>query len=142
MARKQHFITDYEYEEALRKFHNGFDNFTDHIEYKESLADSFSFNPRVIEDHLIAGERYTLLDGNYIITSYARLFNFRHRRFLKPKFYNSDIYMYCGLKTYKSEPIFKEMNWKFDKVELLKRYLDRDWNRVVMENCQYAYLAE
>jgi hypothetical protein len=40
------------------------------------------------------------------------------------------------------EPTFREMNWKFDKVEILKRYLEKEWDSKVMENCTYAYLAE
>ena len=141
MARKKDYISDKEYEEAVRRFHNGL-NYTDHIEYIEPLRDRTKYNPRLVEESLQAGERYTVLHGSYIITSYGRVCNLRFNRWLKPKFYNSDIYIYCGLNTYRLEPTFREMGWKFDKVEILRRYLENDWNRKVMDNCQYAYLAE
>ena len=142
MARERDYISNREYDEALRKFHNGFENFTDHIEYKESILETVKWNPRVIEEFLVAGERYTVLERGYVITSYGRVFNLRFRRFLKPKFYNSDVYIYCGGGSYRMEPTFREMNWKFDKVEILKRYLEKEWDSKVMENCTYAYLAE
>jgi len=142
MARYNDFITDKEYEIALNKYYNGIDNFTDHIEYKESLADKFEHDPRLVEEFLEEGERYTILQRGYVITSYGRVFNLRFRRFLKPKFYNSDIYIYCGDSNYRLEPTFREMGWEFNKVEILKRYLENDWDSIVMENCRYAHLAE
>ena len=141
MARERDYITDQEYDEALRRYHNGMD-FTEHIHYKESVADKVNLNPRLVEEYLVAGERYTILDRGYVITSYGRVFNLRFRRWLKPKFYNSNIYIYCGDATYRLEPTFREMGWEFNKVEILKRYITNNWNRKVMENCQYAYLAE
>lgn len=119
MARERDYLSNAEYDEAVRRFYNGL-NYTEHIVYKESLLDQVEFNPRVIEEYLIAGERYTTLDNGYILTSYGRVFNLRFRRFLKPKFYNSGIYIYCGDSTYKLEPIFEEMGWTFDKIEILK----------------------
>ena len=142
MARERDYISNAEYDEALRKFYNGFDNFTDHIEYKESILDTVKWNPRVVEQVLITGERYTILERGYVITNYGRVFNLRFRRFLKPKFYNSDIYIYCGDSNYRLEPTFREMGWEFNKVEILKRYLENDWDSIVMENCRYAHLAE
>ena len=142
MARERDYISNSEYDEALRKFYNGFDNFTDHIEYKESILDTVKWNPRVVEQVLIAGERYTILERGYVITNYGRVYNLRFRRFLKPKFYNSDIYIYCGDSNYRLEPTFREMGWEFNKVEILRRYLENDWNRIVMDNCKYAHLAE
>ena len=142
MAKYNDFITDKEYEIALNKYYNGIDNFTDHIEYKESLADRFEHNPRLVEEFLEQGERYTILERGYVITSYGRVFNLRFRRFLKPKFYNSDIYIYCGSNNYRLEPTFIEMGWKFDKVEILRRYLSYEWPSIVMDNCKYAHLAE
>ena len=142
MARERDYISNAEYDEALRKFYNGFDNFTDHIEYKESILDTVKWNPRVVEQVLITGERYTILERGYVITNYGRVYNLRFRRFLKPKFYNSDIYIYCGDSNYRLEPTFREMGWEFNKVEILKRYLENDWNRIVMDNCKYAHLAE
>ena len=142
MARERDYISNAEYDEALRKFYNGFDNFTDHIEYKQSILDTVKWNPRVVEEVLIAGERYTILERGYVITNYGRVYNLRFRRFLKPKFYNSDIYIYCGDSNYRLEPTFREMGWEFNKVEILKRYLDNDWDSIVMENCRYAHLAE
>ena len=142
MARERDYISNAEYDEALRKFYNGFDNFTDHIEYKESILDTVKWNPRVVEEVLIAGERYTILERGYVITNYGRVYNLRFRRFLKPKFYNSDIYIYCGDSNYRLEPTFREMGWEFNKVEILKRYLENDWDSIVMENCRYAHLAE
>ena len=126
----------------INQFYNGFDNFTDHIQYKESILDTVKWNPRVVEQVLITGERYTILERGYVITNYGRVFNLRFRRFLKPKFYNSDIYIYCGDSNYRLEPTFREMGWEFNKVEILKRYLDNDWDSIVMENCRYAHLAE
>ena len=141
MARERDYITDQEYDEALRRYYNGMD-FTEHIHYKESVVDKINLNPRLVEEFLIAGERYTVLEKGYIITSYGRVFNLRFRRWLKPKFYNSNIYIYCGDSNYRLEPTFREMGWEFNKVEILKKYINNDWNRKVMENCQYAYLAE
>ena len=142
MARERDYISNAEYDEALRKFYNGFDNFTDHIEYKESILDTVKWNPRVVEQVLITGERYTILERGYVITNYGRVYNLRFRRFLKPKFYNSDIYIYCGDSNYRLEPTFREMGWEFNKVDILRRYLENDWNRIVMDNCKYAHLAE
>ena len=107
MAKYNDFITDKEYEIALNKYYNGIDNFTDHIEYKESLADRFEHNPRLVEEFLEQGERYTILERGYVITSYGRVFNLRFRRFLKPKFYNSDIYIYCGSNNYRLELVIR-----------------------------------
>ena len=142
MHKKNNYITDREYEIALNKFYNGIDNFTDHIEYKESLADKFQHNPRLVEEYLEPGEEYTVLERGYCITSYGRVFNLRFRRWLKPKFYNSNIYIYCGENNYRMEPAFNEMGWEFDKVKILKRYLVNDWDCLVMDNCRYAHLAE
>ena len=142
MARERDYISNAEYDEALRKFYNGFDNFTDHIEYKESILDTVKWNPRVVEQVLITGERYTILERGYVITNYGRVYNLRFRRFLKPKFYNSDIYIYCGDSNYRLEPTFREMGWEFNKVDILRRYLENNWNRIVMDNCKYAHLAE
>jgi hypothetical protein len=139
MSKRNNYITDTEYEQALNMFYNGLDNFTDHIEYKESLVEKVYINPRIVEEFLVAGERYTILQHGYVVTSYGRVFNLRFRRFLKPKFYNSDIYIYCGSNNYRLEPTFIEMNWKFDKVEILRRYLDNDWSSIVMDNCKYAH---
>jgi hypothetical protein len=141
MARERDYITDQEYDEALRRYYNGMD-FTEHIHYKESVVDKINLNPRLVEEFLVEGERYTVLEKGYIITSYGRVFNLRFRRWLKPKFYNSNIYIYCGDSNYRLEPTFREMGWEFNKVEILKKYITNDWNRKVMENCQYAYLAE
>jgi hypothetical protein len=139
MHKKNNYITDREYEIALNKYYNGLEDFTGHIDYKKSIADKFEHNPRLVEEFLVAGERYTILERGYVITSYGRVFNLRFRRFLKPKFYNSDIYIYCGSNNYRLEPTFIEMNWKFDKVEILRRYLDNDWSSIVMDNCKYAH---
>ena len=141
MARARDFITDSEYDEALRRYYNGLD-FTEHIEYKESLIDKVNFDPTLVEEYLEKEEEYVIIHKGYVITSYARVFNLRFRRFLKPKFYNSDIYIYCGDANYRLEPTFREMGWEFDKVEILRRYLENDWDRIVMENCRYAHLAE
>lgn len=142
MARKRDYISDSEYDEALRKFYNGIEDFTNHIQYKESLLDSVEFSPRIVEEYLKAGERYTILNKGYIITSYGRVFNLRFRRWLKPKFYNSNIYIYCGENNYRLEPAFREMGWEFNKVDILKRYLLNKWDCLVMDNCRYAHLAE
>ena len=141
MARERDYLSNAEYDEAVRRFYNGL-NYTEHIIYKENIIDQLKINPRVVEEYLIGGERYTLLDRGYCITSYGRVFNLRFRRFLTPKFYNSDIYIYCGQDSYKLQPIFNEMGWKFDKVEILRKYLKEDWSRKVMDNCRYAHLAE
>ena len=141
MARERDYISNSEYVEALRRFYNGMD-FTEHIHYKESIVEKVNLNPRLVEEFLIEGERYTVLEKGYVVTSYGRVFNLRFRRWLKPKFYNSNIYIYCGDSNYRLEPTFKQMGWKFDKVAILKRYINNDWNRKVMDNCQYAYLAE
>ena len=141
MARERDYITNSEYDEALRRFYNGMD-FTEHIHYRESIVEKVNLNPRLVEEFLVEEEEYTVLEKGYIVTSYGRVFNLRFRRFLKPKFYNSNIYIYCGDSNYRLEPTFKKMGWNFDKVAILKRYISNDWNRVVMENCQYAYLAE
>ncbi len=141
MARERDYISNSEYDEALRRFYNGMD-FTEHIHYKESIVEKVNLNPRLVEEFLIEGERYTVLEKGYVVTSYGRVFNLRFRRWLKPKFYNSNIYIYCGDSNYRLEPTFKQMGWKFDKVAILKRYINNDWNRKVMDNCQYAYLAE
>ena len=142
MSKHNNYITDSEYEIALNKYYNGLEDFDNHIEYKESLYEKVTINPRVIEEFLVAGERYTILQRGYVITSYGRVFNLRFRRFLKPKFYNSDIYIYCGSDNYRMQPAFKEMGWKFDKVEILRKYLEEDWSRIIMDNCKYAHLAE
>jgi len=141
MARERDYISNSEYDEALRRFYNGMD-FTEHIHYKESIVEKVNLNPRLVEEFLIEGERYTVLEKGYVVTSYGRVFNLRFCRWLKPKFYNSNIYIYCGDSNYRLEPTFKQMGWKFDKVAILKRYINNDWNRKVMDNCQYAYLAE
>ena len=83
MARYSDYISNEEYDEALRRYHNGFDNFTDHIQYKKSVAQVI-INTDTIEDYLEEGEEYTILDTGYVITSYGRVFNLRFRRFLKP----------------------------------------------------------
>jgi len=142
MARERDYISNAEYDEALRKFYNGFDNFTDHIEYKESIAEKFKFDPRLIEAFIEEEEEYAVLDRGYCITNYGRVFNLKFRRFLKPKFYNSNIYIYCGGGQYRMEPTFKEMGWEFDKPIILKRYIDNRWPMKLMPNCKYCGFVE
>ncbi len=142
MARKPDYLTDNEYDEALRKYYNGIEDFTDHIEYKDSLLDRVEFDPSVVEEYLEKDEEYFIAAKGYVITSYARVFNLRFRRFLRAKFFNSNVYVYFGDNNFRLEPTFKKMGWKFDKVEILRRYIKNDWNRKVMDNCYYAHLAE
>jgi len=142
MARARDFITDSEYDEALRKFYNGIEDFTDHIEYKESLIDKVNFDPTLVEEHLEKEEEYVIIHKGYAITSYARVFNLRFRRFLTPKFFNSNVYVYYGDNNFRLEPVFDKQGWHFDKVEILRRYIKRDWKRNIMDNCSYAHLAE
>ena len=71
MAREKDYISNKEYDEALRRFHNGLDDFTGHIEYKESIIESYNHNPRVVEEYLTEGERYTILDSCLLYTSDA-----------------------------------------------------------------------
>ena len=136
MARKKEFITEKEYEEAVRRFHNGL-NYTEHIEYIDPSKVKVVYDTSLVEESLEEGEEYTVLHQSYIVTSHGRVNNIRFNRWLKPKFYNSDIYIYCGLNTYRLEPTFKKMDWNFDKVEILRRYIDKDWNRKIMFNCEY-----
>ena len=141
MARKKDFITEKEYNEAVRRFHNGL-NYTEHIKYIEPLRDRVTYDPRLVEESLIEGEQYTVLRDSYIVTSFGRVCNIRFNRWLKPKFYTSNIYIFCGETTYRLEPTFKKMGWRFDKVEILNRYITNNWSRKIIENCQYAYLAK
>jgi hypothetical protein len=141
MARYSDYISNEEYDEALRRYYNGFDNFTDHIVYKKSVA-QIIINTNTIEDYLEEGEEYTILNGGYVITSYGRVFNLRFKRFLKPKFYNSDVYIYCGGGSYRMEPTFKKMEWEFDKRIIFERYLEMDWNMKIMDNCKYCGFKE
>ena len=142
MANRKQYITNTEYDEALRKFYNGFEDFTDHIVYKESILDKVDFHKDIAKEFLEEDEETTVLEKGYVLTSYGRVFNLRFRRFLTPKFYNSHIYIYCGYHTYRFEDYFNKMGWEFDKVEILRRYIMNDWKRRVMHNCHYAYLAE
>ena len=142
MGKTKQYITTEEYEEALVKFYNGYDNFTDHINFREAIIVPEVQVEDIAREYLDIGEEYTVVQERYMLTSYGRVFNYKFRRFLKPKFYNSDIYIYCGENNYKLEPIFKKMGWKFDKVEILRRYLMNDWGMKLMDNCKYVHLAE
>tara|TARA_R110001592_G_scaffold300420_1_gene571618 strand:+ start:431 stop:859 length:429 start_codon:yes stop_codon:yes gene_type:complete len=142
MGKQRNYISNTDYDEALRKFYNGFEDFADHIVYKESILDRVEFAHDIAKEYLEEDEETVELEKGYILTSYGRVFNLRFRRFLTPKFYNSHIYIYCGYNTYRFEDYFNEKGWPFDKVEILRRYISNNWKRRVMENCHYAYLAE
>ena len=121
MSKRNNYITDTEYEQALNKFYNGLDNFTDHLEYKESLLDKVKYDNDIVKEYLEEGEEYAELTKGYIVTNRARAFNLRFRRFLRPKFYNANIYIYAGYNYYKLESIFKNQGWPFNKLELLQQ---------------------
>ena len=141
MANRKQYLTNAEYDEALRRFHNGLD-YTEHIKYKDSILDKVDYNQDIAKEFLEEDEKTTVLERGYILTSYGRVFNIRFRRFLTPKFYNSNIYIAFSYRTYKIEDFFIEEGWAFDKIEILRRYIMNDWKRKVMDNCHYAYLAE
>ncbi len=138
MSKRNNYITDTEYEQALYKYYNGLDNFTDHIEYKESLLDKIEYDNSIVKEFLEEDEQYTELHKGYIVTSKARVYNIRFRRFLTPKFYNAHIYVYCGYNYYKLESIFEEQGWEYDKLEILKYHLKRKWPVNIMDNCKYC----
>ena len=141
MSKRNNYITDTEYEQALDKFYNGLDNFTDHIEYKETLLDKLAkieYDNSLIKEFLEEDEEYVELYRGYILTSKARTYNIRFKRFLTPKFYNADIYVYCGYTYYKLQSIFEEQGWEFDKLEILKYHLKKEWPVNIMDNCKYC----
>ena len=140
MARQKDYITDYEYDEALRRYYNGLD-FTEHIHYKKYFLDKVKYKNDIVEEFLEEGEEYVVLDKGYVVTNYGRAYNIRFRRFLKPKFYNVDIYIYAGYNYYRLESTFIKQGWKWDKVEILKRYIDKGWDYTIMENCKYCKQA-
>jgi len=132
------YITEKEYEEALWRYYNGLD-FDNVIEYKENLADNIVIDASKVEKYLLKGEQYDRLFVNhYVITSFGRAYSLRYDKFLKPKFYNSNVYMYASGKNFTLYSEFAERGWKHDKVEILKHYRDNNWNHVVHENCLYA----
>ncbi len=141
MARERDYLSNAEYDEAVRRFYNGLD-YLEHINYKENIFDRVEYNIEVAKDYLEEDEETLLLEKGYILTSYGRVFNLRFRRFLTPKFYNSHIYVYCGFNTYRFEDYFEKVGWKYDKVDILRRYITNDWKRRVMDNCKYVHLAE
>lgn len=138
MASARDYISSQEYDEALRRFYNGLD-YTEHIKYKNSILDRMEYKADVIKEFLVEGEQYTSLFKGYVITSYGRVFNLRFKRFLKPKFYNSNIYIFCGYNTYRLEGTFKKMGWSYDKADILERYTNMNWSRKIMDNCKYAH---
>ena len=139
-AKGKDYLTDKEFDEAVRRYHNGLD-FTEHIQYKDSIIADFIHKEALIEEYLEPGEEYTRLSNSYAMTSYGRVFNLRFRRWLKPKFYNSDIYIFFQNTSNKCEPVFEEMGWDYDKVEILRRYIKNDWSKIINPNCQYASLV-
>ena len=144
MARtRNNFITDEEYDIALHKYYNNL-VFDDHIQYKEVIQTKFKykFDPKLIEEFLLEGEEYAPLNHQYLLTNYGRAFNARHRRFLKPKFYRSGVYVYTGTGNYTLRKMFKKFNWKFDKIEILSRYIKNGWSKNVQKECDYVHLAE
>ena len=89
--------------------------------------------------YLLQEEQYDRLFVNhYVITSFGRVYSLRYDKFLKPKFYNSNVYLYASGKNFTLLEQFKERGWKHDKVEILKHYINNNWNHTIHENCLYA----
>jgi len=134
------YITDTDYEIALNKFYNGLDDFTDHIDYK--IKERFNFDQEIVKEELLEGEEYKEVKYGYILTSYGRLYNLRHRRFLRARFYKNNVYTYCKGSNISLKKYFNEYGWQFDKVEILKRYVKYGWRKLIMEDCWYLHLAQ
>tara|TARA_R110000796_G_scaffold1739_4_gene7136 strand:+ start:152 stop:574 length:423 start_codon:yes stop_codon:yes gene_type:complete len=135
------YITEQEYEIALNKYYNGL-VYDDHIQYNEKEIEEYTHNINLVKEHLLEGEEYEETRKGYVLTSYGRLYNLRHRRFLRASFYKTNVYAYCKGENLNLKKVFKLYDWHFDKVEILKRYLKYDWNRHVFESCDYLHLAQ
>jgi len=137
---KINYITDTEYEIALNKFYNGLEDFDNHIKYK--IKERFNFDQELVKEELLEGEEYTQVKYGYILTSYGRLYNLRHRRFLRARFTKNNVHAYCVGTNIVMNKYFKDYGWHFDKVEILTRYLKYGWTHVIAENCKYLHLAQ
>lgn len=132
------YISQKEYDEALRLYYNGLD-FTNAIVYKEKLVDKLKLSAKAIEPYLIEGEDYdNLFVNNYAITTYGRVMSLRYEKWLKPKFYNSNIYYYANHLNFNLQKEFDFRGWHYDKIDILKMFIDNNWNHVIHENCKYA----
>ena len=132
------YITEKEYEEALWRFYNGLD-FDNVIQYRENLADKVVLPATKVEKYLLEGEQYDrLFVRHYVITSFGRVYSLRYDKFLKPKFYNSNVYMYASGKNFTLLDQFEERGWEHDKLQILKNYINNNWNHTIHENCLYA----
>jgi len=134
------YITDSEYEVALNKFYNGLEDYDNHIDYK--IKEPFKFDENLIKEELLEGEEYVEVYSGYLLTSYGRLYNLRHRRFLRARFHKNNVYTYCRGNNINLHKHFKSNNWHFDKVEILRRYERYGWQKLIMEGCEYLHLAQ
>jgi len=87
-------------------------------------------NSKLAEEILLEGEQYTFVEhshGDYIITSFARIYNFKHNRFVIPYTksvkHTKDIYVTIRNEKLSLRELFKQQGWEFNVDELSKRYI-------------------
>ena len=87
-------------------------------------------NTKRAEEILLEGEQYMFVEhshGDYMITSFARIYNFKHNRFVTPYYKavtnKKDIYVTIRNEKLSLRELFKQQGWEFNVDELNKRRL-------------------
>jgi len=85
-------------------------------------------NTKIAKQILDEGEEFIFLehtDGDYAITSHARIYNFKHNRFVTLKIgTKQDMYASVRQTKFSVQAIFKQQGWKWDMDEFRQRELE------------------
>jgi hypothetical protein len=118
----------------------------EYIETNKSIDDLYpehfnkdktnEINLKKISKHLLDGEECVFIcNDDYILTSYARVYNCKHDRFGTVAFLlNKELKISIRGTRHILNNIFKQQNWKLNYDEILKRYIKNKWPMKVLYN--------
>jgi hypothetical protein len=97
--------------------------YPDEFKTETVLEQNYKKATQILED----GEQFVFLDfthGDYIITSYARVYNFKHNRFIglqNNKKIKKELNVIIRDKKISLRELFEQQGWKFNYDELTQR---------------------
>ena len=126
--KRNSYITDGEYQEALTKFYNNDSNYTSHI---YSNSDS-TYRPRVKQFNesfaktiLLDEETYEHFEKAewYIITSYGRIINTYGKKLVCPMLTTKSLFLHFN---YKAEDVHHLVP-NFDPIAIADKHIEENW---------------
>ena len=134
------YLTDYEYNEALRLYYNGLDWTKAIIPEKEKQS---WFNQSIADSFMLEGEVYKQLDifpehrtDHYIYTSFGRYINTRTGIQSPVSITQNHIVLHTGQTSVTLERLFGIAGWEYDYNQLVNNYKQYKWR--VRE--KYSYM--